>query len=160
MGSVEETRNFLDLAKKANIDQDLKQGKAITVFVSKDDFFGDDFDSVQKKYLLGGGEGKKDLARYLNHQIATGIHYASSFKEGKTVVKTVEKSEDLEVEAKYNKFLPSTLTVNGVKVIHSDILSANGTVKKKNTCIHKKKHFFSRILINRCNSCLGKPTFA
>lgn len=113
----------------------MKKAKGNTIFVAKDDFFGDDFDPVQKKYLLGQGEGVKDLARYLNHQIVNKIYYSGDFKEGTTDVSTSEGSEDLEIVTKHNKLFPSTLTVNGVKVIHSDILSANGNifVFKKNS---------------------------
>ncbi|KAI8094518.1 FAS1 domain-containing protein [Thamnidium elegans] len=156
---VEETKNFHDLAKKAHIDKELRQAKRNTIFVAKDDFFGDDFDPVQKKYLLGQGEGIKDLARYLNHQISDDIYHSGDFKEGRTVIKTSEGSEDLEIDAKHNKLFPSTLTVNGVKVIHSDILSANGVIHVLESPILPKNKDFVKLNARKVLSGMNATRF-
>lgn len=126
MGINDDTENFYDLSRKARINRELKNAKGNTIFVAKGDFFGDAINPIQKKYLLEQEGGRKDLARYLNHQIAYKVFYSHDLKEGKSTISTVEGSEELEIVVKHNKLLPSTITVNGVKVIHSDILSANG----------------------------------
>ncbi|GAA5805788.1 hypothetical protein HPULCUR_011314 [Helicostylum pulchrum] len=159
LSSVEETKNFHDLAKKAHIDKELRKAKGNTIFVSKNDFFGGDFDPVQKKYLLGQGEGAKDLARYLNHQIADQIYYSGDFKEGRTVIKTNEGSEDLEIDAKHRKLFPSTLTVNGVKVIHSDILSANGVIHVLESPILPKNKDFVKLNARKVLSGMNATRF-
>lgn len=114
------------MTRTAHIDRELKNAKGNTIFVAKDDFFGDTLDPIQKKYLLEQEGGRKDLARFLDHQIAPKIFYSHDLKEGKSSIATVEGSEELDIVVKHNKLLPSTITVNGVKVIHQDVLSANG----------------------------------
>lgn len=143
MRTNQDTETFYKLAERANIHHELKNAQGNTIFVAKDDFFGDDFDPIQKRYLLEQEEGKKDLARFLDHQIAPKVFYSHDLKEGKSNIKTVEGSEELEIVVKHNKLLPSSITVNGVKVIHQDVLSANG---KQTNMIKKKKNPITHII--------------
>lgn len=121
----EDTQHYYELAKKAHISHDLKNAKGNTIFVAKGDVFGDEVSPIERKYLENAG-GRKDLARYLNHQITPNIYYSGDLKEGKSVVQTVEGSEDLEIFVENKKGSTSDIYVNGIKVIHRNILSANG----------------------------------
>ncbi|KAI7896307.1 FAS1 domain-containing protein [Mucor mucedo] len=141
----QETENFYELAKTARIDRELKNAKGNTIFVAKDDFFGDTLDPIQKKYLLEQKGGRKDLARFLDHQIAPKIFYSHDLKEGKSSIATVEGSEELDIVVKHNKLLPSTITVNGVKVIHQDVLSANGVIHVLESPILPKNKEFLKL---------------
>lgn len=67
------------------------------------------------------------MARLLQHQVASSIYYSDQFPEGKTSIKTVEGSEDLDIYVENKEGAPSAIQVNGVRVIKSDILAANGT---------------------------------
>lgn len=122
----QDTRDFYNKSEKAHITQDLKKAVGNTIFVAKGDAFGDQLTPFERKYLLEQKEGRKDLARLLNHQIATKIFYSDDFKEGKSTIKTVEGSEDLEVHVVTHQAAPPTITVNGIKVIQSDLIAANG----------------------------------
>ena len=104
----------------------MKNAVGNTIFVSKGEVFGDKLTPVEKQYLLHQDAGKHDLGRYLKHQISDKVHYAHEFPQGKSVLSTVEGSEDLEIEVRNSTGLLKTITVNGIKIIHSDVLAANG----------------------------------
>lgn len=70
---------------------------------------------------MGSKEGRHDLGRLLNHQISSEILYTTDLRDGREKIKTVEGSEDLDVVVDGN-----TITVNGVKVVKSDLLASNG----------------------------------
>lgn len=108
----------------------MRNAQGNTIFVAKGDVFGDALSPIEKQYLLEQDAGRKDLGRFLNHQISPKIYFAEDFKEGKSTIKTVEGSEDLEIEVKNKTGLFKSITVNGIKVIHSDVLAANGKLNK------------------------------
>jgi hypothetical protein len=128
----DDTRDFYNKSERAHITRDLKNAVGNTIFVAKGDAFGDQLTPIERKYLLEHKEGRSDLARMLNHQIATKILYSNDFKEGKSTIKTVEGSEDLEIHVEMHKLASPTITVNGIKVIQSDLLAANGKFDKTN----------------------------
>lgn len=123
-----DTQEFYDYAKIAKINHELRNAQGNTIFVSKGEVFGDALSDYEKEYLLHQEAGRHDLARYLNHQIVPKVFYAGDFKEGKTALKTVEGSEDLEIVVQNKTGFFKTITVNGVKIIHSDVLAANGVI--------------------------------
>lgn len=117
-------QDFCDLVSKAHMDQELKNTKGYTIFATKESVFGNDLSDIEKDYL-NSKEGRYDLARILKHQISPKIFYTNDFAEGKSKIETVEGSESLAVLVHGN-----TITVNNIKVIKSNILSANGKHKK------------------------------
>ncbi|KAI9485659.1 MAG: FAS1 domain-containing protein [Benjaminiella poitrasii] len=141
----QDTKDFYDTCEKVKLTRELRRAVGNTLFVAKGDLLGDEWNAVEKKYLLDHPEGKKDLSRLLNHQIAPKVFYSDKFKEGKTTIATVEGSEDLDILVENKKGAPSEITVNGVKVIYKDILASNGVIhvlekpllpKNKNAFIH------------------------
>lgn len=120
-----DTRDFYDKSVTAEIDDNLKYSCGVTVFAVQGDQFGDYLSPVEKRYL-SQPEGRDDLAKILKHQIASKIYYSDDFPEGNSTIKTVEGTEDLDVYVENNKGAPSAIQVNGVRVIRSDILAANG----------------------------------
>jgi uncharacterized surface protein with fasciclin (FAS1) repeats len=114
-------QDFNHWADRASLN--LKHAKGYTIFASKS-VFGDQLNDVEKDYL-DSSEGRHDLARVLNHQITPKLFYSGDLKEGESKIKTVEGSEDLDVLVK-----GGTITVNGVKVVKSNLLSSNGNKHK------------------------------
>ncbi|KAG0954100.1 hypothetical protein G6F32_003747 [Rhizopus arrhizus] len=115
-------QDFCDLVNKAHMDQELKNTKGYTIFATKESVFGNDLSDIEKDYL-NSKEGRYDLARILKHQISPKIFYTNDFAEGKSKIETVEGSEFLAVLVHGN-----SITVNDIKVIKSNILSANGVI--------------------------------
>lgn len=115
------------MADRAHIDHDLRFGEGYTVFATKDSVFGDELNDIEKDYLYGK-QGRHDLARLLYHQVSPKIFYSTDLKEGKSKIKTLEGSEDLDILVQ-----KGTITVNGVKVVKQNLLASNG----KN---HEHKH--------------------
>ncbi|KAI7902677.1 FAS1 domain-containing protein [Cokeromyces recurvatus] len=124
----QDTKDFYDKCEKVHLTKELRHAVGNTIFVAKGDIFGDELNPFEKKYLLDHPEGKEDLTRLLNHQIATQVFFSDTFKEGKSKIKTVEGSEDLDILVENKKGAPSEITVNGVKVIQKDILASNGVI--------------------------------
>ncbi|EPB84252.1 hypothetical protein HMPREF1544_08972 [Mucor circinelloides 1006PhL] len=122
-----DTSDFYNKSVTAEINDNLKYSCGVTVFAVQGDQFGDYLSPVEKRYL-SQPEGRDDLARLLKHQIANKIYYSDDFPEGNSTIKTVEGTEDLQVYVENNKGAPSAIQVNGVRVIRSDILAANGVV--------------------------------
>ncbi|CEP14432.1 hypothetical protein [Parasitella parasitica] len=125
--SNKDTQDFYNMSQAAELNKSLKYSEGATVFVVQGDQFGDELSSVEKRYLHQP-DGKKDLSRLLRHQIATKIYYSDRLPEGSTTIKTAEGSEDLEIYVENKKGAPSSIQVNGVRVIKSDILAANGVI--------------------------------
>ncbi|CAO3632072.1 unnamed protein product [Mucor fragilis] len=137
-----DTKDFYSKSVTAEINGNLKYSCGVTVFAVQDDQFGDYLSPVEKRYL-SQPEGKNDLARILKHQIAAKIYYSDHFPEGNSTIKTVEGTEDLNVYVENNKGAPSAIQVNGVRVIRSDILAANGVVHVlEKPILPKHKSFF------------------
>lgn len=154
-----DTQEFYDYAKIAKINHELRNAQGNTIFVSKGEVFGDALSDYEKEYLLHQDAGRHDLARYLNHQIAPKVYYAGDFKEGKTVIKTVEGSEDLEIVVQNKTGFFKTITVNGVKIIHSDVLAANGNKTNHLSFSHTPALIFFSCR-NRCSPCSRRAFIA
>ncbi|KAI8647607.1 FAS1 domain-containing protein [Parasitella parasitica] len=122
-----DTQGFYNMSQVAELNQSLKYSYGVTVFAVQGDQFGDKLSPVERRYL-NQPEGKKDLSRILRHQIATKIYYSDGLPEGNSAIKTAEGSEDLEVYVENRKGEPPSIKVNGVNVIKSDILAANGVI--------------------------------
>ncbi|CAO3698444.1 unnamed protein product [Rhizopus stolonifer] len=132
----EEIKDFSDQVKLATIDRDLKEANGYTIFATKGSAFGDQLTDIEKSYL-DSKEGRHDLGRLLNHQISPEILYTTDLKDGREKIKTVEGSEDLDVVVDGD-----TITVNGVKVIKSDLLASNGVIHVlEKPILPKKKNF-------------------
>ncbi|KAI8988130.1 FAS1 domain-containing protein [Mycotypha africana] len=121
----EDTRGFYDLSVKAHMKRDLKQAAGNTLFVTQHDQFGDALTDIEKNYLQDRS-GAKDLTRFLGYHIAKGIHFSDELIEGETTIPTLAGSQ-LTVVVKKEKDIPK-ITVNGIPVIRSDVISANGAV--------------------------------
>lgn len=134
----------------------MRNAQGNTIFVSKGEVFGDALSDYEKEYLLHQDAGRHDLGRYLNHQIAPKVYYSGDFKEGKSVIKTVEGSEDLEIVVQNKTGFFKSITVNGVKIIHSDVLAANGNKQMLTFPTHTLTFLFE----NRCHPCSRRAFIA
>lgn len=124
----DDTNAFYHACKKADLLSDLKHTQKATIFLAKgDDIFGEGIPTYEKRYLLEHAEGRKDLRRLLRHQMATDMFYSFEFEEGDSTIRTVDGTEELQIHVKNKKGAPSEITVNGIPVIQTDIIAANGT---------------------------------
>ncbi|KAI9281162.1 FAS1 domain-containing protein [Sporodiniella umbellata] len=126
---------FKDWADQAALDNKLDRTKGYTIFATKESVFGDKLSDIEKSYL-DSREGRHDLARILTHQIAPEALYTTDLLDGRTKVTTLEGSEDLDIVVDGH-----TITVNGVKVIKTDLLASNGVIHVLEKPILPKKSF-------------------
>ncbi|KAI9492063.1 FAS1 domain-containing protein [Zychaea mexicana] len=116
----EELHPFSDLAKKADIETELKRANGYTIFATQDVLDG--LTDAEKAYLNHSG-AKDDLGQVLHHQISDKILYFGEFPTGKTQLETLQ-GEKLELVLDKN----NEATVNGAKIVQSDILASNGVI--------------------------------
>ena len=115
-----ELHTFSNLAKKAHIETELKRANGYTIFATQDVLDG--LNDAEKAYL-NHSEAKEDLAQVLRHQISDTDLYFGKISPGKTQLKTLQ-GENLELVLDKN----NQVTVNGAKIVRSDILASNGKV--------------------------------
>ncbi|KAI9321376.1 FAS1 domain-containing protein [Dichotomocladium elegans] len=109
------------LLERTGIDKVLKKEEPFTVFVSKFDVLSP-FNAIERAYLTSK-YGIQDLTMFLNYMVVEGANYAGSFPRGKTVCKSLS-GESLVVFVNQD----NAISVNGVSVTQTDILSANGVI--------------------------------
>ncbi|KAI9018663.1 FAS1 domain-containing protein [Phycomyces nitens] len=117
--SDKDLRNFKDLAAKTDLVSHLKESHGYTIFTSENNLDG--LNEKQRSYL-NSPSGTDDLKKFLGHQIHDDILYTHDIPEGTKRFKTW--GEDLEIK----KDKDGKITVNGVRVIRSDILVSNGVI--------------------------------
>ncbi|KAG2225750.1 hypothetical protein INT45_011418 [Circinella minor] len=115
-----ELYTFSNLAKKAHIETELKRANGYTIFATQDVLDG--LTDAEKDYL-NHSEAKEELAQVLRHQISDSELYFGKIPRGKTQLKTLQ-GEKLELVLDKN----NQVTVNGAKIVQSDILASNGVI--------------------------------
>ncbi|KAI7856820.1 FAS1 domain-containing protein [Circinella umbellata] len=115
-----ELYTFSNLAKKAHIETELKRANGYTIFATQDVLDG--LTDAEKDYL-NHSEAKEELAQVLRHQISDTELYSGKIPRGKSQLRTLQ-GEKLELVLDKN----NQVTVNGAKIIQSDILASNGVI--------------------------------
>ncbi|KAI8887676.1 FAS1 domain-containing protein [Backusella circina FSU 941] len=109
-----------DLFKKVRLDQLLESERPFTTFISSN-YLLDKFNQVEKSYLLSE-YGKQDFTNLLKFDIISQPIYMDKLTHGKYTY-TTESGEELIIVVQNDH-----ITVNGLQVVQSDILAANGVV--------------------------------
>ncbi|EIE77632.1 hypothetical protein G6F46_004595 [Rhizopus delemar] len=150
LGLDKDLQDFNHWVDRASLN--LKRAKGYTIFASKS-VFGDQLNDVEKDYL-DSNEGRHDLARVLNHQITPKLFYSGDLKEGESKIKTVEGSEDLDILVKGD-----TITVNGVKMVKSNLLSSNGVIHVLESPILPKNKDFLKLNARKALNAIHATRF-
>jgi uncharacterized surface protein with fasciclin (FAS1) repeats len=128
-----------DLFKKVSLDQLLESERPFTTFISSK-YLLDKFNQVEKSYLLSE-YGKHDFTNLLKFDIISRPIYMDKLTNGKytcmfkyvitikllayvlppLIIDTTESGEELIISAQNER-----ITVNGLRVVQSDIIAANG----------------------------------
>ncbi|KAI9266528.1 FAS1 domain-containing protein [Phascolomyces articulosus] len=138
-----ELDTFCTLAKKAHIETELKRANGYTIFATRDVLDG--LTDAEKAYL-NHSEAKEDIALVLRHQISDSDLYFGKIPAGKTLVKTLQ-GEDLELVSDKNN--NNQVTVNGAKIVQSDILASNGVIHILEKSILPKNHDFLKMNLRK-----------
>ncbi|KAI9022281.1 FAS1 domain-containing protein [Phycomyces nitens] len=107
------------LAKTGVLDL-LNDARPFTLFVTQHDVLSM-FNSIETRYILSP-YGQTDLENLLNYTLLNGVVYSSDFK-GVSEYATLS-GEDIVIEAR----TADSITVNGIPIIQTDILAANGVI--------------------------------
>ncbi|KAI8377850.1 FAS1 domain-containing protein [Radiomyces spectabilis] len=109
------------LLEKIGMHDLLNEGQPFTLFVPRDNILNQ-LATVEQQYLLSR-YGKEDLGRLLKYMVVKGAVYAADFPNGKTLYETLSGESIVIAVDKDNH-----RTVNGIPVVKTDTIAANGVV--------------------------------
>ncbi|KAI8138994.1 FAS1 domain-containing protein [Fennellomyces sp. T-0311] len=141
MAECDQLHEFSDLAEKAHITTELKRATGYTIFATQD-VLGDLTDP--EKAYLNHSAARTDLAQVLRHQIADKVLYFGEIPTGKTQLETLQ-GEPLEIMLDKN----NEVTVNGAKVLKTDILASNGVIHLVEKSILPKDRDFLKMDVRK-----------